>query len=162
MLGHQRERVRAEEEKKAKAVTLAAGVWESYMQVNVDEKDAVLYAFLRKFSSGRTLVFCNTVTGVRRLVPLLKSCNMAAYSLHASMQQVLQRERERERRERERERERRESAHALLLMVSRRRDSVSRTSIASATAAMPSWLPPTWPRGECVLFVSSTLCVAAR
>lgn len=66
---------------------LAEGVWESHVTVNVDEKDALLYAFLRRFNQGRTLVFCNTVTGVKRLVPLLKNSKIEVHGLHAAMQQ---------------------------------------------------------------------------
>lgn len=86
----ERERARelAAQEQKAKAISLAEGVWESHLPINADEKDAALYSFLRRYGfGGRTIVFCNTVTSVKRVLPLLKNAGMNAFGLHASMQQ---------------------------------------------------------------------------
>ncbi|KAH3764225.1 ATP-dependent RNA helicase [Pelomyxa schiedti] len=50
------------------------------------EKDVLLFSFIKKHP-GRTLIFVNTISMVRRLVPLLNLLNIDAHGLHSSMQQ---------------------------------------------------------------------------
>lgn len=54
------------------------------------EKDLYLYATLllhRPFPQTRTLVFVNSISAVRRLVPFLKYLNLEALALHSQMEQ---------------------------------------------------------------------------
>ncbi|KAL8689444.1 MAG: hypothetical protein Q9218_004893 [Villophora microphyllina] len=52
------------------------------------EKDLYLYSLiLLHFSSARVLVFTNSISAVRRLVPLLQNLNLNAQALHSQMPQ---------------------------------------------------------------------------
>jgi ATP-dependent RNA helicase DDX24/MAK5 len=52
----------------------------------LEEKDAMLYAFLR-CHPGRTLVFLNSVSSVRRLANVFGLLQCTPVALHAQMQQ---------------------------------------------------------------------------
>eukprot|EP00941_MAST-03F_sp_MAST-3F-sp1_P004525 g4525.t1 len=51
-----------------------------------DEKDAYLYYFFSQYA-GRTLIFVNAISHVKRLTILLQLLKLPAFSLHAKMQQ---------------------------------------------------------------------------
>ncbi|KAK7865654.1 hypothetical protein R5R35_006911 [Gryllus longicercus] len=53
---------------------------------SLTEKDQYLYYFLLRHS-GRTLVFCNSITCVRRLAQILEILKCNPYPIHANMQQ---------------------------------------------------------------------------
>lgn len=61
-------------------------VTESYMQCSTEERDALLYALLA-LHPGRTLVFTNAISTVRRVTSILRLLGVPASPLHASMQQ---------------------------------------------------------------------------
>ncbi len=56
------------------------------VRVCVAWQDYYLYYFAQQHK-GRTLVFCNSISCIRRLVPILGLLNVPAWGLHASMQQ---------------------------------------------------------------------------
>ncbi|KAI9187989.1 ATP-dependent RNA helicase [Blastocladiella emersonii ATCC 22665] len=64
----------------------AANLIESRIDTSAEDKDAVLYYLLSRYP-GRTLVFVNAISSIRRLVPILGHLRMAVYPLHAQMQQ---------------------------------------------------------------------------
>lgn len=68
-------------------VAVASTIQETFLQMTVEEKDFYLYAFLRHYNKDRTIIFCNAITGVKRLAALLKISKMEAFALHANMQQ---------------------------------------------------------------------------
>jgi ATP-dependent RNA helicase DDX24/MAK5 len=76
-----------QEEAVRKTIAVAEGVHQTFLLVTVEEKDLYLYSFLRKYGAGRAIVFCNAITGVKRLAALLRICGMDVHPLHASMQQ---------------------------------------------------------------------------
>lgn len=51
------------------------------------EKDLYLYATLLLHQNARTLVFTNSITSVRRLLPYLQNLNLNIYGLHSQMPQ---------------------------------------------------------------------------
>ncbi|OMJ25647.1 ATP-dependent RNA helicase MAK5 [Smittium culicis] len=51
-----------------------------------DDKEIYLYFFLTRFT-GKSLVFVNSISALRRLVPILTNLKIPAFPLHASMQQ---------------------------------------------------------------------------
>ena len=51
------------------------------------EKDLYLYATLIIHPSTRTLIFTNSITSVRRLLPYLQNLDLNAYALHSQMPQ---------------------------------------------------------------------------
>ena len=52
-----------------------------------EEKDTYLYYFLRTRKPGRTIVFANSISMVRRLVSLLRRLKICAVRLHGGIQQ---------------------------------------------------------------------------
>lgn len=56
------------------------------MQCSEEERDALLYALLA-LHPGRTLVFTNAISTVRRVTSILRLLGLPASPLHASMQQ---------------------------------------------------------------------------
>ena len=52
-----------------------------------DVQDLYLYATLLLHPKMRTLIFTNSITSVRRLVPFLQNLNLPAYALHSQMPQ---------------------------------------------------------------------------
>lgn len=61
-------------------------VVEAYVSCSEEEQDAVLYYILAQHP-GRTLVFVNAISTVRRLAALLRLLQLPVLALHASMQQ---------------------------------------------------------------------------
>ena len=61
-------------------------VHEALIECDVKKKDLHLYYFLTVFG-GRTLIFSNSIHGVRRLVPILKYLDYPALGLHGEMMQ---------------------------------------------------------------------------
>ena len=61
-------------------------VTESYLECTEDDRDERLYYILAQHP-GRTLIFANAISTVRRLAALLKLLQLPALALHASMQQ---------------------------------------------------------------------------
>eukprot|EP01130_Rhizamoeba_saxonica_P016804 TRINITY_DN7839_c0_g1_i2.p1 TRINITY_DN7839_c0_g1~~TRINITY_DN7839_c0_g1_i2.p1 ORF type:complete len:686 (+),score=165.46 TRINITY_DN7839_c0_g1_i2:1-2058(+) len=59
---------------------------EAKIELLTEEKDFYLYYFLVKYP-GRTLVFVNSIAGIRRLLPLLDILKIKAWGIHAQMQQ---------------------------------------------------------------------------
>lgn len=59
---------------------------ESRILSQTDQKDIYLYYFLQKHP-GRTIVFCNSIECVKRLVSLLSYLNCNPYGLHGNMVQ---------------------------------------------------------------------------
>ncbi|XP_024080830.1 ATP-dependent RNA helicase DDX24 [Cimex lectularius] len=69
-----------------KAKGTADKLKETKISCTFDEKDYYLYYLLDKYR-GRTLVFCNSISSVRRLASLLNILNRPPLPLHANMQQ---------------------------------------------------------------------------
>lgn len=67
-------------------VGTAEGLVESKINCSIAEKDEYLYYFLQ-MHPGRTLVFCNSIDCVRRLVNLFQLLKVRPMGLHAQMQQ---------------------------------------------------------------------------
>ncbi|KAL6755835.1 P-loop containing nucleoside triphosphate hydrolase protein [Haematococcus lacustris] len=66
---------------------VAAGVTEAYVPcMEGSDRDALLYYLLVKHP-GRTLVFANAVTALRRVAALLKVLGLPAHAIHAQQQQ---------------------------------------------------------------------------
>ncbi|EFN53172.1 hypothetical protein CHLNCDRAFT_25981 [Chlorella variabilis] len=65
---------------------LADKVEEAYLACGEDERDEYLYCLLTKHP-GRTIVFVNAISSVRRLGAILKLLGVKALPLHAGMQQ---------------------------------------------------------------------------
>lgn len=57
---------------------------ESRILCQMDQKDVYLYYFLQKHP-GRTIVFCNSIECVKRLVSLLSYLNCSPFGLHGNM-----------------------------------------------------------------------------
>ena len=68
-------------------MTVADGVHQTYILTPLEEKDLYLYSFLRKYNRGRSIVFCNAITGVKRLAAIFRIVGLDVLPLHASMQQ---------------------------------------------------------------------------
>lgn len=64
----------------------ASGLTEAKIACTFDEKDFYLY-YLLSVHLGRTLIFCNSISCVRRLASLLTALHMKPLPLHANMQQ---------------------------------------------------------------------------
>uniref|UniRef100_A0A336M2Q6 ATP-dependent RNA helicase n=1 Tax=Culicoides sonorensis TaxID=179676 RepID=A0A336M2Q6_CULSO len=62
----------------------AKNLTESRILCQTDQKDIYLYYFLQKHP-GRTIIFCNSIECVKRLVSLLSYLNCNPYSLHGNM-----------------------------------------------------------------------------
>ncbi|KAL4431591.1 hypothetical protein ABPG77_001433 [Micractinium sp. CCAP 211/92] len=65
---------------------LADKVEEAYIACGESQRDEYLYCLLAKHP-GRTIVFVNAISSVRRLVAILKLLGLPAQALHAGMQQ---------------------------------------------------------------------------
>lgn len=65
---------------------LSAGVSQSYLECLETDRDAHLYAILARHP-GRTAVFCNAVSAVRRVAALLGLLGVRALPIHAQQQQ---------------------------------------------------------------------------
>ena len=65
---------------------LAATLTQSYLECLETDRDAHLY-YLLAVHPGRTLVFCNAVSAVRRVCALMTLLGVSATALHAQQQQ---------------------------------------------------------------------------
>ena len=61
-------------------------VTEAYMECTEDDRDEKLYYLLTQHP-GRTLIFANAISMVRRLAAILKLLQMPVVAMHSSMQQ---------------------------------------------------------------------------
>mmetsp|Transcript_26649 Transcript_26649/g.67030 ORF Transcript_26649/g.67030 Transcript_26649/m.67030 type:complete len:863 (+) Transcript_26649:124-2712(+) len=68
------------------ASRIADKVHECYAETTDDERDAVLY-YLLAAHPGRTIIFANAISSIRRLAALLKLLGLPVAPLHAGMQQ---------------------------------------------------------------------------
>ncbi|PVV01511.1 hypothetical protein BB560_004069 [Smittium megazygosporum] len=66
--------------------TVSEKVFESRIDCIKEEKETYLYLFLTRFT-GKSLVFVNSISTIRRLVPILTNLGISVYPLHAQMQQ---------------------------------------------------------------------------
>lgn len=64
----------------------ASGLTEAKIACSFEEKDFYLY-YLLSVHPGRSLVFCNSISCVRRLASLLTALDMKPLPIHANMQQ---------------------------------------------------------------------------
>lgn len=65
---------------------VASNLKENKIFCTTEEKDYYLYYILSKYQ-GRTLVFVNAITNLKRIVPLLNTLKIKAWGIHANMQQ---------------------------------------------------------------------------
>lgn len=65
---------------------VAANLLEAKIECVNKEKDTYLYYLLMRYP-GRTLVFLNSIDGVRRLTPILSALDLDVYPLHGQLQQ---------------------------------------------------------------------------
>ncbi|KAI9137617.1 P-loop containing nucleoside triphosphate hydrolase protein [Paraphysoderma sedebokerense] len=65
---------------------VASQLVESRIDCMAEEKDVYLYYLLLRYP-GRTLVFVNSISSLRRLLPIFSNLNLPVYGLHAQMQQ---------------------------------------------------------------------------
>ena len=69
------------------ASQMASNLREGIVECAGSEKDLYLYTTLLLHPNPRTLVFTNSITSVRRLLPLLQNLNLTIYGLHSQMPQ---------------------------------------------------------------------------
>ncbi len=69
------------------ASQMASNLREGIIECGGSEKDLYLYTTLLLHPNTRTLVFTNSITSVRRLLPLLQNLNLTIYGLHSQMPQ---------------------------------------------------------------------------
>ncbi|CAI2161477.1 7537_t:CDS:10 [Funneliformis geosporum] len=65
---------------------VAEKLQESKIDCLTKEKDLYTYYFITRYP-GRTLIFVNSITAIRRLTPIMKLLNIEVFGLHAQMQQ---------------------------------------------------------------------------
>jgi superfamily II DNA/RNA helicase len=68
------------------AVSLPAGLRLARVSCGAEDKDEALYYFLLRYP-GRTLLFVNAISTLRRVAALLEALQLPVHTLHASMQQ---------------------------------------------------------------------------
>ena len=66
---------------------MASTLREGLVECSALEKDLFLYSLLLHHPNTRTLVFTNSISSVRRLVPFLQNLNIEAHALHSQMEQ---------------------------------------------------------------------------
>lgn len=66
---------------------MAANLREGLLECGAMEKDLYLYAILLQYPKARILVFTNSISSVRRLLPLLQNLNFKPFGLHSEMPQ---------------------------------------------------------------------------
>lgn len=64
---------------------MAAGLKEGLIECGAMEKDLYLYSVLALNPAKRTIVFTNSISAVRRIVPFLQNLELAALPLHSQM-----------------------------------------------------------------------------
>ncbi|SPO19889.1 related to MAK5 - ATP-dependent RNA helicase [Ustilago trichophora] len=71
-------------------LTPGQGLPERLMETKIEcvgkDKDLYLYYFLLRYP-GRSLVFVNSIDGIRRLTPILAQLNITCYPIHSQLQQ---------------------------------------------------------------------------
>ena len=65
---------------------LPEGLMETKIECVGKDKDLYLYYFLLRYP-GRSLVFVNSIDGIRRLMPIMAQLNITAYPIHSQLQQ---------------------------------------------------------------------------
>ncbi|SPO20808.1 related to MAK5 - ATP-dependent RNA helicase [Ustilago trichophora] len=65
---------------------LPEGLMETKIECVGKDKDLYLYYFLLRYP-GRSLVFVNSIDGIRRLTPILAQLNITCYPIHSQLQQ---------------------------------------------------------------------------
>ncbi len=65
---------------------LPSGLMETKLECVSKDKDAYLYYFLLRYP-GRSLVFVNSIDGIRRLSPILAQLGLVCYPIHSQLQQ---------------------------------------------------------------------------
>lgn len=65
---------------------LPEGLMETKIECVGKDKDLYLYYFLLRYP-GRSLVFVNSIDGIRRLTPILTHLNITTYPIHSQLQQ---------------------------------------------------------------------------
>ncbi|OQO03770.1 hypothetical protein B0A48_10410 [Cryoendolithus antarcticus] len=66
---------------------MASGLKEGLIECAGPEKDLYLYSLLLLYRNARTLVFCNSISAVRRLNPFLQNLDLPVVALHSGMTQ---------------------------------------------------------------------------
>jgi ATP-dependent RNA helicase DDX24/MAK5 len=66
---------------------MAAALSEAILECGAMEKDLYLYYLLLQNHQAKVLVFANSISSVKRLVPLLQNLNLPAVALHSTMPQ---------------------------------------------------------------------------
>ncbi|KAJ7556183.1 hypothetical protein O6H91_05G073100 [Diphasiastrum complanatum] len=66
---------------------VAAKLEESVLECREEEKDIYLYYILKVHGRGRTIVFCTSISALRRVSSILRFLQVSCWSLHAQMQQ---------------------------------------------------------------------------
>jgi ATP-dependent RNA helicase DDX24/MAK5 len=66
---------------------MAAALNEAILECGAMEKDLYLYYLLLQNHQAKVLVFANSISSVKRLVPLLQNLNLPAVALHSTMPQ---------------------------------------------------------------------------
>ena len=71
-------------------LTSGQGLPEGLMETKIEcvgkDKDLYLYYFLLRYP-GRSLVFVNSIDGIRRLTPIMAQLNITCYPIHSQLQQ---------------------------------------------------------------------------
>jgi len=65
---------------------LAEKLVQGKIECSDEEKDYYVYGFLKQYA-GRTIVFVNAISNIRRIVPLFTLLQVPVWQLHAAMQQ---------------------------------------------------------------------------
>ena len=64
---------------------MATGLKEGMIECGGTEKDLYLYTLLLHYRQARTLVFCNSISAVKRITPFLQELELPALALHSGM-----------------------------------------------------------------------------
>jgi ATP-dependent RNA helicase DDX24/MAK5 len=64
---------------------MATGLKEGMIECGGTEKDLYLYTLLLHYRQARTLVFCNSISAVKRITPFLQNLELPALALHSGM-----------------------------------------------------------------------------
>lgn len=66
---------------------MATGLKEGMIECAGTEKDLYLYTLLLHYRQARTLVFCNSISAVKRILPFLQHLELPVQALHSGMVQ---------------------------------------------------------------------------
>jgi ATP-dependent RNA helicase DDX24/MAK5 len=64
---------------------MAKGLKEGMIECAGTEKDLYLYTLLLHYRQARTLVFCNSISAVKRITPFLQELELPAMAIHSGM-----------------------------------------------------------------------------